>query len=95
MIQLKRIIRTMCNSSRLEHTMPLFSDLTLFKFQDILYKFLMGVHMQNVLAAGSFETSHNVNTRNNNLAAPLFMEFQTHLWNYGMDPNYGIGRHFI
>ena len=70
-IQQKRILRTICNSSRLEHTTPLFSNLKLLKFQDI-YKFSMCVHMHKSIAAGNFAASHNVNTRNNNLAAPLF-----------------------
>ena len=41
MIQLKRIIRTICNSSRLEHTTPFFSNLKIIKVSGYVYVFDM------------------------------------------------------
>ena len=70
-IQHKRIIRIICNSQRLDHTSPLFLQLGLLKFKDI-YKFFMCVHMFKSLSEGQFQISHQLDTRNANLAKVEF-----------------------
>ena len=67
----KRIIRTMCNSQRLDHSSPLFRNLKLLKFEDI-YKYSMCIHMHKAIADGQFGVNHDRNTRNNNLASSEF-----------------------
>ena len=70
-VQHKRIIRTLCDAGRFEHTSPLFYSLGLLKFAEI-YKFYMGIYMYKAIAEGKFTIEHNLNTRNRNLACPSF-----------------------
>ena len=74
--QHKRIIRTICNSQRYDHSSPLFHQLNLLKFEDI-YKFSLCVHMFKSLATGMFRVGHNRNTRQNNLAFSSFHRLTT------------------
>ena len=70
--QHKRIIRIICNCSRLDHTTPLFCGLKLLRFQDI-FKF----SMKNKFPYQR-KCLHNVNTQSNDLAATLFHRLDTH-----------------
>ena len=67
----KRIIRTMCNSGFLDSSTPLFYKLGILKLEDI-YKFNILLLTRKLILAGSFQTNHNVNTRNRHQAAPEF-----------------------
>ena len=67
----KRIIRTICNSNRNDHTSPLFYSLRLLKLIDI-YKYFISVHMYISFNQNQYRVSHSVNTRNRQLAAPTF-----------------------
>ena len=67
----KRIIRTICNSNKNDHTEPLFYRLRLLKLIDI-YKYFISVHMYNSYNRNQYRVSHSVNTRNRQLAVPVF-----------------------
>ena len=70
-VQQKRIIRIMCNAKVGSHTSPLFYDLNLLKFHDI-YKFHVLVFIFKSISEGHFKIGHNLNTRQQNLAEPIF-----------------------
>ena len=64
-VQHKRIIRTICNSQRFDHTSLLFHRENILKFEDI-YTFLLCVHMFKSKVTGKFRVGHDRNTRQNN-----------------------------
>ena len=74
-IQHKRIIRTLCNSDRNYHTTPLFRRLSFLKILDI-YNYFISIHMFKELSVNRHRVLHNVNTRQRDLAAPLFQRLQ-------------------
>ena len=69
--QQKRIIRLIADAEYLAHTNPIFLKFEILKFEDI-YKFFLSVYMFKARQQGLFSTSHNLNTRNHNLASTQF-----------------------
>lgn len=69
-IQQKRIVRTICNSERTDHSSPLFYRLKLLKLKDI-FKYELCLHMYDNLS-NEIYSNHNVPTRNSNLLRPTF-----------------------
>ena len=67
----KIMIRLISNSDFLEHTEPLFYRLKILKVKDI-YKYFTGICMHKSLQMGKYQTQHSLNTRNRNLAQPVF-----------------------
>ena len=59
------------NSAFRDHTSPIFRSLNLLKIQDI-HKFSILVHMHKKFNDNNFRVSHSINTRNRNLANPVF-----------------------
>ena len=70
----KRMIRLITNSPFLEHTNPLFYRLKILKLEDI-YTYFAGIYMHKSLKMGKYKTQHSLNTRNRNLAQPVFQYF--------------------
>ena len=67
----KRIIRTICDCKRFDHTSPLFHRLHLLKFDD-LFKYSVSIYMHGAMKDDYFSVSHHVNTRRRDLAVPTF-----------------------
>ena len=67
----KRIIRTVAGKNFLDHTTPLYHDLKILKILD-LYKFQSVVDTYSKLLNGHYKPTHNLVTRNNNMAVPKF-----------------------
>ena len=67
----KRMIRLISDSDYLEHTDPLFYRLKILKINDI-YKYFAGIYMHKSLKMNKYRTQHSLNTRNRNLAQPVF-----------------------
>ena len=65
-LQQKRIIRTMTNSTFNEHTSPIFKKLKLLKLTDI-YKFEILKYMYKHRDDAIYAVDHTINTRNRNL----------------------------
>ena len=70
-VQQKRIIRTIANAKFLDHTSPLFKKYELLKIKDI-YRFQLLVHTHKAISGNEYSTTHERNTRNRNLARPVF-----------------------
>ena len=70
-VQHKRLIRTMCNAGARDHTSPLFLKLGLLKFTDI-YRYYILLRMFKEIEKGNFLIQHTRNTRNRDLAEPVF-----------------------
>ena len=73
-IQLKRIIRTLCDSDSNYHTTPLFRRLSLLKILDTyiyVYNHYICIHMFTELSVNRHRVMHDVN-----LASPLFQRLQ-------------------
>ena len=68
-IQQKRMIRAIADAGYADHTNPLFFRLKLLKFKDI-YRYFVSIYMFKNLT--EFSSSHNLNTRQRNLANPPF-----------------------
>ena len=69
--QQKRIIRLIADADYQFHTNSLFLKFEILKFEDV-YKFFISVYMFKALQQGLFSNSHNLNTRNSNLATASF-----------------------
>ena len=67
----KRIIRTIADADYLAHTTPLFHSLKLLKLRD-LYKFQAVVDTHIKIKHGKYNISHELHTRNSQLALPKF-----------------------
>ena len=67
----KRIIRIIAKVNFTEHTTPLFWKYGILKVSD-LYGFWVVVDAHVKIQAGEYSMSHNVNTRNSQLALPKF-----------------------
>ena len=68
-ISQKRIIRTIADAGYLDSSTPLFFRLKILKLSD-LYKFQAVLDTYKKLKKGHYLNSHNVNTRNRQLALP-------------------------
>ena len=67
-IQQKRIVRTICNSERMDHSSPLFYRLKLLKLKDI-FKYELCLNMfENRF--NEIYSNHNLATRNSHLPRP-------------------------
>ena len=69
--QHKRTIRTICDANFRAHTDPLFKKLNILKVDEI-YKLNLVIHVHKARAKGDLHITHQVNTRNTNLANPTF-----------------------
>ena len=69
--QHKRTIRIISDVSFRDHTDPLFKNLNILKIEDI-YRLNLVIHVHKTRAQGAYQISHQVNTRNTNLANPTF-----------------------
>ena len=72
----KRAIRIIAGASYTQSTTPLFLKFNILKLSDI-YKYNIGIYMFKQIEAGNFQTQHNLNTRNRNLAVPQFHRLTT------------------
>ena len=70
-IQQKRIVRIICDVASKTHTSPLFAQLGLLKLYDI-YRFHVLVFMYKAISLGHFGIQHNLNTRQQDMANPVF-----------------------
>ena len=70
-VQQKRIIRIIANSHFLEHTNNLFFRLKLLKFHDV-YRYFLSIYMFKTVNQGNYTIQHGVNTRNRDLAQPVY-----------------------
>ena len=64
-------MRNIANANFLESTSPLFRKLKILKLKD-LYKFHVVLDAHIKIQNGSYQVSHNLQTRNRNLAQPKF-----------------------
>ena len=68
-IQHKRTIRTICDAGYRDHTDPLYKKLGILKVEDV-HKLQLLVYMHRDCSKGNYGPTHNLNTRNRNLARP-------------------------
>ena len=69
-VQHKRSIRTLTDSTYRAHTNPLFKQHGLLKFVDI-YKYHLLIYMHKAVSKGEYAARHNIATRNRHLAVPV------------------------
>ena len=60
-----------CDARFIDHTDPLYKQLGLLKVEDI-YKLQLLTYMHKERSKGNFGRTHNINTRNTNMALPVF-----------------------
>jgi len=70
-IQQKRFVRLLADSTYLAHTNPLFSKFKLLKFIDI-FKYSVSIYMFSHHSDEEFQTQHQIPTRNRNLLVPSY-----------------------
>ena len=67
----KRAIRTICDGQKTDHTAPLFRKLNMLNLKDI-YNFFMAIYMHKAVNNNEYVVTHQVNTRNRQMAVPLY-----------------------